>query len=83
MSDSTEQPVRADAERERVQYNLSLSREVYDELKKRADAKDCTVAALVRSFLKLGLVVVHLEEHPDCGEFVLRQGGVDKSIVLI
>jgi hypothetical protein len=54
-------------------YTLTLPSEVYEELRIKASRRGMTIKELVRIFLKLGLMVVELEERPNSGLYIKEQ----------
>lgn len=63
-------------------YNLVLPEDLFDEVQKMADERQTTVVDLLRRFIKLGILVAQSETSPDSA-FLLREGGVEKQIILI
>lgn len=63
-------------------YNVVLPQVLYDELKSAADRRHVTVIELLRQFIKLGLVVIDIENKQDA-ELVIREGDKERRIVLL
>lgn len=63
-------------------YNLVLPEELFDEIQKIADSKETTVLAVLRKFIKLGLIASELEEKPDSA-LIIRTGDKEQEIVLV
>ena len=60
-------------------YNLAISKELYNQVKKAADAKNITVVELLRRFISLGLIAVNLNN--EAGEtLVIREGKKERQI---
>jgi hypothetical protein len=61
-------------------YNLVLSTEVYDEIKRVADSRDTTVRDILRRFVKLGLLAIDIEDDPDA-HLLIRDAETETLIV--
>jgi hypothetical protein len=63
-------------------YNLGLPEDLYEELRRVADERQTTVLALLRSFIKLGLLAIELENTPDA-TLLIREDGKEREIMLL
>jgi hypothetical protein len=63
-------------------YTLVLPTELFDEVKRVADARQTTVVDMLRRFIRLGLLSVRLEETPDAA-LLIREGESEKEILLL
>lgn len=61
-------------------YNLSFPIELYNEIKEVADRKQIAVIDLLRRFIKIGLVLIKIEDNPDAA-LIIREGNKEKEIV--
>jgi hypothetical protein len=55
---------------------------VYDEVEKAAQARNTTVVDLLRRFIKIGLLVINLDESPDSA-LIIREGNTERQVMLI
>jgi hypothetical protein len=67
---------------EMKRYNLVLPQTLFDEIQTMADRKGVTVLDVLRKFIKLGLIVVALEDQPD-SKLIIRTGDTEKEVILI
>ncbi len=65
----------------RKRLNFELSQALYDELQRVAASRGASVSHLLRAFIRLGLKVVQLEDHPGAA-LILREGDREREIVL-
>ena len=65
----------------RTRYNLELSTENYENLKKIAEQEGTTVADLLRRATKLLLFVLSIKQDPDTRLLVERGGEVQEIVV--
>jgi hypothetical protein len=63
-------------------YNLTLRTDTYAELQEIAADKGITFVELMRKFIKLGLIVVALEDEPN-SRLIIRNDHIEKEIILI
>ncbi|MBZ0302929.1 MAG: hypothetical protein K8J31_24500 [Anaerolineae bacterium] len=63
-------------------YNLGLPKDVYEELRRVADQRQTTVLAILRSFIKLGLLAIEIENTPDA-TLLIREDGKEREIMLL
>jgi hypothetical protein len=63
-------------------YQLALPTALYDRVHRAADERDVTVVQLLRAFIKLGLLVLEAEKHPNY-ELILRTEEGEKHLVLV
>lgn len=62
--------------------NLALPEKLVSDLQQLADDEGTSLTELLRRFIKLGLLVVRLQNHPEDGVFI-REGGQDKKIYIL
>jgi hypothetical protein len=62
-------------------YSLALPDEVFNELQCEANRRGKTVVDLLRKFIKLGLIVLRVEDNPNA-EFIIREGDKETRVVL-
>jgi len=65
----------------RRRLNFELSQALYDELQRVATSRGTSVSHLLRAFIRLGLKVVQVEDHPGAA-LILREGDREREIVL-
>ena len=63
-------------------YNLNLPEELYDELQIEADKRHTTVVELIRRSITLALMAIKLEDDPNSG-VIIRRNGADTKVVLL
>lgn len=63
-------------------YNLSLPQNLYDELDLIAEKKQTNIADIIRSFIKLGMIVNKLEDDPNAS-FIIRENDKEREIILL
>lgn len=63
-----------------TRYNLALPKDLYGELQCLAKSEHTTVLDLIRRFIKLGLVAVHIEKDPDA-KIVIHEGNRQRELV--
>ncbi len=63
-------------------YNLALPEELYNAVQALAERRQTTVVALLRKFIRLGLLVAQAEESPDT-TFLIREGDKEQQLVLL
>ncbi len=62
-------------------YNLALPKELFDELKKVADEKGMTVVEILRKFIKLGLLILEVQDKPGSA-LIIREGDTERQILI-
>ncbi len=62
--------------------NIVLPPELYDALKVAADERHTTVNGLLRSFIKLGLLVIEYEKSSDAA-LIIKEGEREREIMLL
>ena len=62
-------------------YNLALPKELFDELKKAADEKGMTVVEILRKFIKLGLLILEVQDKPGSA-LIIREGDTERQILI-
>lgn len=62
-------------------YNLALPKELFDELKKAADEKGMTVVEILRKFIKLGLLILEIQDKPGSA-LIIREGDTERQILI-
>lgn len=60
-------------------YNLNLPEELFAEVEAIANRRQTTVAAIMRQFVKLGLLAVKIEEDPNM-DLLVREGGETRVV---
>jgi hypothetical protein len=68
-------------EKQMKRLHLVLPEELYSELERLADQRHTTVTALLRSFIKLGLLAVKVDESPDQA-LIVRDGDHEQRLLL-
>ena len=63
-------------------YTLVLPEELFVVVQQRADQRGTTVVDLLRRFIRLGLLVLQLEDTPDA-TLIIREGGTDRLVPII
>lgn len=63
-------------------YNLNLPDELYDEVEAIAKERSVSVVAVLKQFIKLGLLVAKIEKDPN-SELIIREGEKEKVILLM
>jgi hypothetical protein len=63
-------------------YNLGLPEDLYEALQEAANERHTTVVALLRSFVKLGLIALELEKTPDAA-LLIKEGDKEQRIMLL
>ena len=63
-------------------YNLVLPKELFNEVKKIADRRHMPIVALLRAFIKLGLLAIQIEETPGAA-LLIREGDTEQRIMLV
>jgi hypothetical protein len=63
-------------------YNLALPEDLYNELQSLANERHTTVVAILRSFIKLGLMAIEIEKTPDAA-LLIRENNKEREIVLL
>ncbi len=63
-------------------YNLALPQELFDKLQEVTDRQHTTVVELLRKFIKLGLIVIDLDEQPDAA-LIIREGDKEREVVFL
>jgi hypothetical protein len=63
-------------------YNLSLPEQLYEELGREANERGVTIVELLRSFIKLGLLIMKMEKKDDVS-LIIREGDVEREIILL
>lgn len=66
-------------EKEMRRYNLNLPAEVVERLEALAVEKGTNVQTIIRRFIILGLTAVELEQNPDDG-LIIRKNGTDRLV---
>jgi ATP-dependent Clp protease ATP-binding subunit ClpA len=61
---------------------VTLPRDLYDELRALAAARETTVDQLVLRFVRLGLLALAVQDKPD-GALIVREGNREREIVLL
>lgn len=62
-------------------YNLALSTDLYDDLQAAADRRGTTVVALLRTFTKLGLIALGIEETTGSVDLVGGDGSIRRLVL--
>lgn len=63
-------------------YHLAIPEELFDKVKKAANARNVTVVELLRRFIALGLIATRLNE--EAGEtLVIREGTKERQITFL
>lgn len=62
-------------------YRLELGADIYHELEKTAVTREMSVAELLREFIKLGLVAVHVQNTPG-SMLLLREGDHERELTI-
>lgn len=62
-------------------YNLNLPADLYAEVEAIANRRQTTVAAIMRQFVKIGLLAVRIEED-DSMDLLVREGGETRVVKL-
>ena len=63
-------------------YNLSLPEDLYNELQCLAESEHTTVLDTIRRFIKLGLVVVKIQQDSDA-KIVIQEGDNRRELAFI
>jgi len=63
-------------------YNVVLPAELLDQLQEVADEYHTSTLDLIKRFIRLGLLAVRAEKTPDL-EFFIREGGVEKRVLIV
>lgn len=63
-------------------YNIIIPAEIAQTLEEIADSRDMKVVELIRSFIRLGLLAVQLQEAPDAA-LIIREGNRERQVFLI
>jgi hypothetical protein len=63
-------------------YNLVLPKDLFHEVQKLAKARHTTVIEMFRKFIKLGLIVIQLEDSPDAS-LIIREGDTERQVVFL
>jgi hypothetical protein len=63
-------------------YNLVLPEEMFSEVKRVADEQQTSVAEVIRKFIKLGLMVIEIQETTGLTLVVKKEDEEQKIIVL-
>jgi len=63
-------------------YNLTLPEGLFNEIQELADSKGTTVLAMLRKFIRLGLIVSELEDEPN-SRLIIRTDDTEKEVILI
>ena len=63
-------------------YQLALPASLYSKVRQAADERGVTVVQLLRTFIKLGLMVLEAEKRSDA-ELILRTEDSEKHLVLV
>lgn len=62
-------------------YNLNLPADLYAEVEAIANRRQTTVAAIMRQFVKIGLLTVKIEED-DNMDLLVREGGETRVLTI-
>ena len=63
-------------------YSLVLPEDLFNEVERLADERQDTVIELLRRFIKLGLLVVQIENSPD-KTLLIREGDRDRGLLIL
>jgi hypothetical protein len=63
-------------------YNLVLPETLFREVQELADQRQTSVVTLLRSFIRLGLLVARAEESPDT-MLIIREGEKERQVLLL
>lgn len=64
-------------------YNLALPTALFDELQQEADKRNVSVVELLRKFIKLGLIVIRLEDKKANAQLLIREGNTERQLVIL
>ena len=62
-------------------YNLVLPSDLYDDVLAAADSRQTTVVQILKQFIKIGLLVVDLENTPGSA-LIIREGKSEREIMM-
>ncbi len=63
-------------------YNLVIPEDLFDTVQELADKRQTTVVELLRRFIKLGLLVAHVEDTPGAA-FIIREGDSEREVIFL
>ncbi|MBN1994504.1 MAG: hypothetical protein JW953_17535 [Anaerolineae bacterium] len=63
-------------------YNLVLPEEMFNAVKRVADAQQTSIVEVIRKFIKLGLMVFEMQETAEI-TLVVKKGGEEQKIILL
>ena len=62
-------------------YNLSIPKDLYDEVQSMADEEETTVLEIFKRLMKIGFVLYKKQREPDI-HFIIRENGKDDKEVI-
>ena len=60
-------------------YSLAIPQELFENLEQEAKQRDMTIVELLKTFIKIGLIVLKGEARGDT-QFIIRQGDREREI---